>query len=302
VIQPFSQPESADMMFKQFSNGVACAALCVFLVPAEASYRHLAAARPNSVAFGESNVPIAGKVVYGGHFSHDFTSGFTRVEFASDPVPYILASAAIENLRGEAFNGAYGVMEYTFEVLAAPLQAVPVTFHGLFSFSSLRVPSGGGNFVHFSVYPTPYVVDNTPSSAGMSASFGSSSTEVFSGGTLGYTDVNWKGSLTQVTGSFAGGLTVTTDAFGRASRTVRLEAGVSVNGSYSPGLASAYIDPQFEIDAGWLASNPSAGLAITAGVGNEVGVVPEPSTVATMLLGLAALGASMRRRSLSPDA
>lgn len=97
--------------------------------------------------------------------------------------------------------------------------------------------------------------------------------------------------------------TVRTDATGRASRSVKLQAGVSANGSYGEGLATVYIDPRFEIDADWLALNPSAAaLEITPGVGNQIAAVPEPGTMATMFAGLVAMAAALRRRARSSKA
>ena len=60
-----------------------------------------------------------------------------------------------------------------------------------------------------------------------------------------------------------------------------------------PSQASALIDPQFSIDK----SFPNANLysiVLSPGIGN--GGVPEPSTWAMMLLGVASLGGALRRR------
>jgi hypothetical protein len=277
-----------DKMLNSFSKGIVSLTLLAFFVPAQASYMHAAAPRVGGSEVG-SNVPVVGTVVY--DVGGPFASGPARVEFSNYPVPYILATA--ESKRVNLFettrtNSAYGEMRYTFDILAQPLQTVPVTFDGLFRFTINNASVGGGHYVYMSVFSaTGY--------AGINALFGYGTTDVNSGSNGGFIDVNWTGSATQSAGRFFGGLPFTTDAQGRATGTVVLEAQAVANNAQGDGISTAYIDPRFEIDAYWLALNPGATLSITPGVGNEIAAVPEPSTVLTLLAGLVSLRSAVRR-------
>ena len=68
-----------------------------------------------------------------------------------------------------------------------------------------------------------------------------------------------------------------------------------------PGAFSASIDPPdlITIDPSFLSGNPSYSLAVT-GAPAPPAPVPEPATWASLLLGSAMLGASLRRRRLQP--
>ena len=90
-----------------------------------------------------------------------------------------------------------------------------------------------------------------------------------------------------------------TGADGKVIGQVQLFAGANINIFFRSASAAAFIDPHLEIDAAWLAANPGARLTIEQGVGNDissVSSVPEPSTYALLLAGLAATAVSTRRR------
>jgi hypothetical protein len=74
-----------------------------------------------------------------------------------------------------------------------------------------------------------------------------------------------------------------------------LEADVSGNLGGGTETVSAYIDPQFSI-----ASPGAYTLEFSAGIGNSVGGVPEPSTWAMMLLGFGSVGLMAYRRKSKP--
>lgn len=278
-----------DKMLHSLSKGIASLTLLAFFAPAQASYSHFASSPGLGGMYGESKVPVVGTVVYENDAGSPYVSGLSRVEFASSPVPYILATAESESPNSVRTNSAYGEMRYTFEVLAQPLQTVPVTFNGLFDFTVNKARSGGGHYVYFSV-------QSATGNAGMNALFGYGTTEVTTGSTGGSIDATWAGSATHSAGSFFGGLPLTTDAQGRATATVVLEAQAFAQSIYGYGLSTAYIDPRFAIDAYWLALNPGATLAITPGVGNEISPVPEPEAYLMFGIGIAVAAIRSRKR------
>ena len=71
-------------------------------------------------------------------------------------------------------------------------------------------------------------------------------------------------------------------------------------GTYSLASTTAFVDPYVYIDPTWLAANPGYSVFVDPGVGNGplVTPVPEPSSFALMLAGMAAIGTMVRRRSL----
>jgi len=99
-------------------------------------------------------------------------------------------------------------------------------------------------------------------------------------------------------GTFSGVLMAPTNAAGLGMGYVYLDAFASGNGGNTGGnnTSWAFIDPRFEVLPSYLAANPSAGIQILAGVGNQSGVmpVPEPGAALLMLVGLAGLGWARR--------
>ena len=63
----------------------------------------------------------------------------------------------------------------------------------------------------------------------------------------------------------------------------------------APALASAEIDPYFQIDPAWAATHPGYSLVFDAGVENAPAIVPEPAAALLMISGVIALAVRRRR-------
>jgi hypothetical protein len=62
---------------------------------------------------------------------------------------------------------------------------------------------------------------------------------------------------------------------------------------------SAFIDPALSFSDAFRANNPDAVLLFSAGITNATAAVPEPAAWATMVAGLAVVGAAKRRRKVA---
>lgn len=252
---------------------------------------------PSGNVLGHTTTP--GNVSYPYTFDGGFYGSSALVSFTSSPVASVSYSATAFNPSGQVILNGGGLMTYRFEVAAQPFTNVPIDFSGLYS--TYQGARG-------SLAATSVVVQTVNSSVSTYSTFQS----YFYGDCgapicLQYTTFNnttytsTQSDVSHVEGSFEGTLDMLTGADGKVIGMVQLNASANINIGFASASAAAFIDPHLEIDAAFLAANPGATLTITPGVGNaisSVSAVPEPSTYALMLAGLAAVTVGGRRRGV----
>ena len=234
----------------------------------------------------------------------DGGAGFAAITFASTPAPYVDATAT----ANDASTTVAGQLQYDIVVTGPALAHVPIRFRGNFD---LAIDSSfAGAYVGFGLQM------DAPGIGSQSVSFDSQCdgssimsrciASTWLGGVpenLSSIDFDHEPGAsnanlgTGIRGSFSGLLMAPTDANGSSRGLVSLFANASTSGAFGGGTTWAYIDPEFFVDAAYLAEHPEALLSLPTGVGNEVATrpVPEPGAVWLMIGGLAGLLLGMRR-------
>ncbi len=131
----------------------------------------------------------------------------------------------------------------------------------------------------------------------------------------GYLEI---GSIPYYYGNFNGYIDIPLDNTGTGAASTRMNAIASARNVLAE--AYAYIDPYFELDAGYIRSHPGAKLEVESGFGNSyvtpinlagaapqiihpfpraLNQIPEPGTLVLLGLGLAGLGTARIRRQFS---
>lgn len=226
-------------------------------------------------------------------FVLDVAGTVATVQFASTPLCVGLACgidgpAVSANLvAGNSSAKASVTARYSFSVLGGP-DPVPILLSGLYAVvDPPELPDGfGGTIATAVVGVTNSLGENAYSFQSLCYNYTYYLNE--SGPPKNCGSGTFSGSFLATAGST---LSVVLSAFaGRVFPDV------------APDLASAYIDPFFQIDPGWAASHGGYSLLFESGVGNGVpgtisSPVPEPETIVLMAVGLAALLQRRRTRA-----
>jgi len=246
---------------------------------------------PGGTVLGATDAPGDASYTYAQTSGPTISSAV--VAFTSSPIASISYTASVTNLGGQGVLNGGGIMSYSFEVAASPFANVPVDFFGIFS----SYQGAAGSLASTSIIVQATSPGSTTYATMQSYFYG----DCGNSGCLQFTTLNASVLASQsdaqhLNGSFQGTLNMMTGADGKVSGSVQLFAGANL--SVFPGSASAasYIDPRLEIDAAFLSANPGATLTLTAGVGNAIAAVPEPSSYALLFTGLAAAVLRARRQ------
>ncbi|RZT06306.1 PEP-CTERM protein-sorting domain-containing protein [Duganella sp. CF402] len=232
------------------------------------------------------------------HYTDNYEK-LSRVIVSNNVKPSVFAETAVFNLHGEVSAAASGAIFYGVAVHGDPNSYVPLSFIGEYAvsghdlaFDSSSYPGQNTAAVQFSLNERGGDYKNT---------FFSLECTSFACSMVTYGGTRYMESAFTVTGTnghFMGSLGIQTDITGYGFAIVNLVARAS---SYMPppgsrfeAEASAYIDPYFFIDPGYLALHPGGSLELTAGMGNAVVAVPEPTAWMLLFAGLLMLAANGR--------
>jgi hypothetical protein len=198
---------------------------------------------------------------------------------ALNPEPFLSGSAS--NSAGGNVHAVTG-LDYYFEIVGPDDVVVPT------SVSGVLFATGSGDDYIADAIASIYVgnVHEGPFQLGACSAF-SAAVGCLSGGSVADGD-----SL------------VPFDTLLSLNSNTQYDFNLFTNISVNSGSGSAYIDPMITIDPNFSLLNPDYTLLLSQGVGNSPGGVPEPATWAMMLLGIGAVGATLRtaRRRLSATA
>jgi hypothetical protein len=265
------------------------------------------------VTYGANSTPHNAPITYSTGTSYTSNTGtgdtsntsFSASEsatFSSTPAPSIITRTSAYSPSGisTAQSGAY--LYYDIGISGPASTWVPVTFQGQFSMqgnyiagdatsgfnarNSTRINLTIGGDVTFDYTCSRHQC--TPSTYSNEHSWVTWNLTTF--------------GIDSVEGNILGAEDILTDAFGHAKKTVYMSAGASTFVGAVPweSSAMAFLDPEFHIDAAWLALNPGATLSLPQGVGNSITPsVPEPETYTLMLAGLGLVGWMTRRKKQS---
>lgn len=257
--------------------------------------------------------PIASNTPHDQPETHSFNTvgpgggaGFAAITFASTPAPYVYATATAT----ASSTGVAGELGYEIAVTGPALSYVPIRFRGNFdlgidsSFAGAYVGFGlGFHAVGIGIAQSVSFDTQCDGSSIMSRCLASTWLGGVPENLSSITFVSEPGASnanlgTGIRGSFSGLLMAPTDADGISKGFVSLFANASTSGAFGGGTTWAYIDPEFLVDAAYLADHPEALLSLPTGVGNDVAARPVPEPAAVWLLGggLAGLLLTVRRR------
>lgn len=196
--------------------------------------------------------------------------------------------SAVPNGPAQIYGNPY--IDYSLEV-TGPAGTVPVTVNSALA-ASISAPAPGAFGMLESV--SDFYVQTASSSFEQYITIQDGFATVSDNGPVTVTPVS---PLTGFSASFSGANTVTLDTNTSYEVQLLVINWLNVSGLLGGGSmsASASIDPTFQIGTG--VSNPSLySIELSPGVGN-VAAIPEPSTYAMMLAGLAMMGVFARRQS-----